>query len=238
MGARLLLATLVSIGLVVAGTVPALAHISVLPAEAPAGGFTAYTFRMPNEKNVANTSLRVEFPPDMVVSRFMPKPGWEREVLRDNNQRIVGVSWTGGSLAPDEFDEFSIVARNPRQPGTVAFKAYQGYADGTVVEWVGGATAEEPAPVVNIVEATGAVADAHGQVSGGSGTGSGPGGAGSSTGGSGATNPPTTGSERPNPTTSSGGSDLSLVLALGAAILAIIALALAAVSLARRPQAT
>jgi len=235
MFARAIRAALLGFVLLLVSLADVSAHVTVEPTEGPTGGVMAYTFRVPTEKNVATTTLRIEFPPDLVVSRFMPKVGWEREVLRDSNQRIIGVVWSRGSLAPDEYDEFSIVARNPRQAGKIAFKAYQGYADGSVVEWVGPETAEEPAPVVNIVEATGAVADAHGQVSGSSGTAPTTGGAG----GSSTTNSSGSGAGAESPTAASGGgSDLSLFLALAATIVAVIAVAVAAVALVRRPQPT
>jgi hypothetical protein len=42
-------------------------------------------------------------------------------------------------------------ARTPKDTGDYAWKAYQTYEDGSVVEWTGPPDAEEPASVVTVV---------------------------------------------------------------------------------------
>ena len=52
------------------------------------------------------------------------------------------MTWSGGKVAPDQFDEFKIIAHVPNKPGTeLVFPAVQTYADGTAVHWIG-----EPRP--------------------------------------------------------------------------------------------
>ena len=226
---RLLLSALVSAvtSLALAAGV-ASAHVSVLPAEAPAGANQSYTVRVPSEKETPTVKVRVEFPPEVVVSRFMPKTGWTREVEKDSAGKIVAATWSGGKVASDEYEEFGFIARNPRDTGSVTFKAFQTYGDGETVAWVNAAGQERPASVTTITAATAASSggsiEQPGQAAAGAATGA-PAGA-----------PAAGGGTAPTVTSGRGTSDLGLFIALGAAGLALVGIALAAVSLARRPR--
>jgi uncharacterized protein YcnI len=140
LSAALLFATVVS------------AHVTVWPRESANNANELYSVRVPTEKDVPTVAVRIEFPEGMVVSRFVPAPGWQREVEKDANGRITAATWRGGSLAPDEVGIFQFSARNPNTNGSVAFKAYQTYGDGSVVEWTGPSDASTPAPQVAIVD--------------------------------------------------------------------------------------
>ena len=142
------LAAVVLLMLLLAGS--AAAHVTVLPAEAPAGAFVSFTVRVPGEKDVPTVSVRVEFPTGMTVSRFQPKPGWERVVEKDTAGRIVAATWSSGRISADEYEEFTFLARTPSEAGPLAFRAFQTYEGGEVVAWAGGAEDAEPAPVIEV----------------------------------------------------------------------------------------
>lgn len=222
---RLLLSALVSAiaSLALAASV-ASAHVSVLPAEAPAGANQSYTVRVPSEKETPTVKVRVEFPPEAVVSRFMPKAGWTREVEKDSAGKIVAATWSGGRIASDEYEEFGFIARNPKETGKISFKAFQTYGDGETVAWANAEGQERPASVTTITTATAASTGGSIEQPGQSAAGA-PAGASTS---SGAAAPPAASGR--------GTSDLGLFIALGAAGLALVGIALAAVSLARRPR--
>jgi hypothetical protein len=77
----------------------------------------------------------------------------EGETVTD---RVATVTWSGGSIAPGEFDEFGISAHVPNTPGRVlVFPALQTYAGGEVVRWIGSPDADEPAPRVQLTAAAG-----------------------------------------------------------------------------------
>ncbi|MBI2862891.1 MAG: YcnI family protein [Chloroflexi bacterium] len=133
------------------GVGAASAHITVWPQQSTAGASERYTVRVPTEKAVPTVKVRLEFPPEVTVSRFAPALGWQREVERDGTGRIAAVTWSGGSIAPDEFAEFTFLARNPQQAGKIAWKAYQTYQGGETMAWNGPENSEQPAAVVSIV---------------------------------------------------------------------------------------
>ena len=202
------------------------AHVSVLPAEAPAGSNQSYTVRVPSEKETPTIKVRVEFPPEVVVSRFMPKPGWTRDVEKDTAGKIVAATWSGGKVASDEYEEFGFIARNPKETGKISFKSFQTYGDGEIVAWANAEGQERPASVTTISAATAAS-------SGGSIEQPGQATAGGAAPAAGSTTAPAPGSAQ---TSARGGSDVGLFVAFAAAGLALVALAVAGVSLARRPR--
>lgn len=148
---KVLAATLLALTGLALLCMPVAAHVTLDPSETQAGAFVKYTVRVPCERAVPTVRVRVEFPSGLLVSRFMPKEGWEREVEKDSAGRVVAVTWFGGSIAPDEFEEFSFLARNPVNPGRVSWKAFQSYQDGVVVEWTGPEGSERPAPVTLVL---------------------------------------------------------------------------------------
>lgn len=204
------------------------AHVSIDPIAAAAKAVQRYTVRIPNEKEVPTVKVRVEFPAGVVVSRFLPTPGWTREVEKDSTGTLVAATWSGGQIGPDEFQEFGFIARNPADAGTIGWKVYQTYQDGETVAWTGPAGSEKPAAITTIRAATaeeppGPAATPAARAGGAVAT------------PAGITVTPAPAGEPAAPPAVAGGSDLSLFLALGALVLALVALSLAIIALLRRP---
>lgn len=142
---------------------PALAHVTVQPEEAPAGSFFRFVVRVPNERDDANTTrVEVKFPA-LASVRFQPEEVWQRRVTmrsldepiemfgRQITEVVDTVTWEGGQIAPDEFDEFAFTARLPDEQTVLEFPALQTYDSGEVVRWIGPADAEEPAARVQVI---------------------------------------------------------------------------------------
>jgi uncharacterized protein YcnI len=198
------------------------AHVTVNPNEAKPDSSQTFNVRVPTEKdNEATVRVRVEFPSGLTVSRFQPKPGWTREVERDGQQRLAAVTWSGGRIEPGEYDEFAFIARTPKDATALSFKAYQTYQGGETVEWVGAEGADRPAARVALRGAAGTGADDH-SADGGTAAATAPSNAAA----------PVAGSA----SASADGSDLSLFAALAAGVLAVIAIVLSSIALARRPR--
>jgi uncharacterized protein YcnI len=141
----------------------ALAHVTMQPNEAIAGGFQAFVVQVPNERDDASTvKVEVEFPPLPSVS-FQDVEGWDRKVEmvkfdepieafgEEVTEGVGTVTWSGGSIEPGEFARFG-VSIGPVPAGELEFKAIQTYSSGEVVRWIGPADADEPAPRVNGIE--------------------------------------------------------------------------------------
>ena len=70
------------------------------------------------------------------------------------------VTWSGGSIAPGQFDTFSLsVGPLPTNKSELAFPAIQTYSDGQSVSWIdvqpaGGPEPDHPQPVLHLVDRT------------------------------------------------------------------------------------
>ena len=151
MKARCIWALLLAICLLFGTASAGWAHVRVLPEEVPADSFEVFTVRVPTEKEIPTTQVRVEVPEGFSVSRVEPVPGWDYE-LEEDAGAVSAITWLGGEIGETEFRQFDIQGRTPAEPGEYAWNAYQTYADGEVIEWIGPAGSEEEASVVRVVE--------------------------------------------------------------------------------------
>lgn len=160
--------------------VPASGHVTVQPAEAPAGSFSRFVVRVPTERDDASTvKVEVRFPDNVTNAAFQPKQGWTRTVTMrtlDEPIEVFGepvtevidtVVWEGGAIAPGEFDEFGFSIRTPDEPGELRFPAVQTYDSGEEVRWVGEPDSDAPAGHVTVTAAEEDAAGGHGAASGG-----------------------------------------------------------------------
>ena len=102
--------------------------------ESKAGASETYRLNVPTEKEIPTTQVRLVVPAGVTLTRFQVLPGFTRSVVRNADGLITEVTWRG-RVAPQEYARFFFQARNPAQPGEVAWKVYQIYADGSVVAW-------------------------------------------------------------------------------------------------------
>jgi periplasmic copper chaperone A len=144
----------------------AAAHVTLNPREWEAGDFARFAIRVPNERDdAATTKITVRFPEPILSASFQPIEGWRRTVKmvrldepidiegEQISEKIDTVTWSGGRIAPGEFQEFGLSIRMPEEPGTeLAFPAVQTYSGGEVVRWIGPPDADEPAPTVAVTE--------------------------------------------------------------------------------------
>jgi uncharacterized protein YcnI len=127
------------------------AHVRVVPEEVPAGSFEVLTVRVPTEKDIPTTEVRVEIPEGFTISRVEPVPGWTYE-LEEEAGVVRAITWSGGEIGATEFQQFNIQGQTPEEPGEYPWSAFQTYEDGTVVEWTGPEDSEEPASVLSVTQ--------------------------------------------------------------------------------------
>lgn len=152
-------------------TVPALAHITITPGSAPPGSTAVLTFHIPNEESKADTTkVDMQIPTDHPIAQLLvkPVPGWTisvktvtlaKPLVTDDgsfSQAVSEVIWSGGQIAPGQFQDFTISADPlPQGVSQLAFKAIQTYSNGDVVRWIdvqqpGQPEPDHPAPVLTL----------------------------------------------------------------------------------------
>lgn len=111
---------------------PALSHVAADPAEATPDSHFRTALRVPHGcSGQPTTALRVAIPDGIVSAKPQAKPGWQAQVEsrklsnpidighgRKSDSVPAAVSWSGGSLPNDHFDEFGLVLKLPDAPGT------------------------------------------------------------------------------------------------------------------------
>ena len=129
---------------------PAWAHVVVSPEVVTAGDYETLTLSVPTEKEIPTTKIRVEVPEGFLLSGVQPVPGWEHNFQEDGGV-VRAVTFSGGEIRSQEFQQFLLQAQAPDKPGEYPWKAIQTYEDGSVVEWTGPPDSEEPASVIEVV---------------------------------------------------------------------------------------
>ena len=127
----------------------AYAHVRVSPEEVPADSYEKLTVSVPTERDVPTTEVRVEVPEGFEFLGVRPVPGWDYDFEEDADT-ITAITWSGGEIAPREFQEFTIQTKTPEEGGEFAWNAYQTYENGEVVEWTGPEGSEEEASLVRV----------------------------------------------------------------------------------------
>ena len=112
----------------------ALAHVTVAPETSKPAAFETYTIKAPTEKEIPAVGLRLILPAGFQYDSAGVKPGWKIETVKKGDT-VTEVSWSGGSIPPEQFDNFQIMGQNPPKSTTLVWKAYQTYADGSVIAW-------------------------------------------------------------------------------------------------------
>ncbi|MGH3904908.1 MAG: YcnI family protein [Pseudonocardiaceae bacterium] len=162
MSKKWIFSAMAACGLAVALAAPAAAHVTVQPGEASQGGYTAFAFRVPNERPDAGTvKLEVTLPADHPISaRTKPMTGWTAKVVKEGEAART-ITWTaqpGVRINPDEFQEFEVAAGPlPKDTDKLVLPTKQTYDNGEVVAWdappvaEGAEEPEHPAPVLTLL---------------------------------------------------------------------------------------
>jgi uncharacterized protein YcnI len=167
---------------VLALAAPAAAHVTVNPSNATQGGYTKVAFRVPNEKDTAQTvKVEVNLPTDAPIASVSLKPltGWtgttEKTKLAtpiktddgEITEAVTKITWTsaaGAAIQPAQFQEFEVSLGPLPAVDQIMFKALQTYSDGDIVRWIDEPTADgsepqHPAPILKLAKST--AADVH-----------------------------------------------------------------------------
>lgn len=120
--------------------VPALvaAHVVVTPTQAGIGDDVTFSVSVPNEKAVAVTELKLVVPAGLGELAPTVKPGWQIQTDTSGNGDsavVTAIIWSGSSIPTGLRDDFTFRAQVPAKATQLTWKAYQTYADGTVVSW-------------------------------------------------------------------------------------------------------
>jgi uncharacterized protein YcnI len=136
----------------------ALGHARVSPAVSLSGQLQLYSLAVPTEKEgLSTTKVVLTVPNGFGIDSFVPAPGWtmsERSRGAGEAAVVEQVTWSGGHTPTGRDSLFQFLAQ-PASPGTYTFRVLQTYSDGSLVDWSGSQSAEDPAPTITAVSSFG-----------------------------------------------------------------------------------
>jgi len=156
---------------------PSLAHISLQQNEAAPGAYKAVLGIPHGCDGEPTVSVHVEIPAGFIGAKPMPKPGWTLEIengdyakpYRLHGEEVssgpITITWSGGSLADEHYDEFTIrgTLADVESGQRLFFKTIQTCPSGAQEAWTEEPTEGQdphaldyPAPFVTIAAADGA----------------------------------------------------------------------------------
>lgn len=154
------------------------AHITLESGEAHVGGSYKAVFRVGHGcEGKPTTLVKVQIPEGVISAKPMPKPGWTVEKLKgayaktysyfdsEISEGVKEISWKGGSLADDDYDEFVVrvyLTTDLPVGKMLYFPIVQECPDGAAERWIeiapDGKSADDlqyPAPGIKLLEKAG-----------------------------------------------------------------------------------
>lgn len=128
---------------------PALAHEEISPSTFPTGKPTFFTLTAANEKKADLTRITVTVASGVPLGATTHQPpGWTPQKSETH------ITWSGGSVAPDNFEQWGFEIEGADQPGTLQFQVSMGFADGSTSDAGVDVTAVAPgAPATTVAPA-------------------------------------------------------------------------------------
>lgn len=132
MNPRVVIAATAIVYLLSAGQV--FAQSIVRPSQAATSSSQIFRLGSLNKREMALTGIRIVLPEGLSSVAPSVKPGWTIEV-KHKGAEVGEIIWSGGVIPPGQRDDFSFSADVPAVETTLVWKAYETYADGSVVAW-------------------------------------------------------------------------------------------------------
>jgi uncharacterized protein YcnI len=128
------------------------AHAALSPPVAKTGVLQQFTLAVPTEKEDATTTdVELTVPDGVQIDSFEPETGWTRHVNATGSGEeavVKQVTWSGGSVPSEEDAVFRFQATLTGGSKDYVFTVRQTYSDGSVVDWNGSESSEDPSPVI------------------------------------------------------------------------------------------
>ncbi|MGE3623779.1 MAG: YcnI family protein [Bdellovibrionales bacterium] len=113
--------------------VPAAAHVTANPSNAIAGTYFQTSFRITHGCEDSDTvAVQIQIPEGVMSVHPQAKPGWSVKISKYKlpepvdtghgkmaDEAVNAVSWTGGNLPADQYDDFGVVMKLPAAKGRV-----------------------------------------------------------------------------------------------------------------------
>jgi uncharacterized protein YcnI len=135
------------------------AHARVSPAVSVSKELQLYSLAVPTEKEgVTTTKVVLTVPQGFAIDSFVPAPGWTRTLKQSGSGEdavVQQVTWSGGKTPTEEDSLFQFLAQ-ASHAGSYTFQVQQTYSDGSIVNWNGSESSDDPSPTIDVKSSLGA----------------------------------------------------------------------------------
>ncbi|MSR06035.1 MAG: DUF1775 domain-containing protein [Gemmatimonadetes bacterium] len=128
---------LFAISLLIGAPAALCAQVSVSPNVTTPAAWERFAIRVINQTDTATVAVRVEVPEIIMLLGVQPKPGWTVQTVPATDSTPNVITWTGGTVAKGQFDEFAFLGRldpNAKEEA-LGFPVQIKRANGSVVDW-------------------------------------------------------------------------------------------------------
>jgi uncharacterized protein YcnI len=124
------------LGLVlVMGPTMAWAHIDIEPKETIPGRWETFVLNVPTETGSPTVEVQLDIPQGFEVEAVGHRTDWEMALRRDERGFVRSIVWSGGQIPPLMFEEFKLLAKASKAPGSYDWQARQRYAADQESTW-------------------------------------------------------------------------------------------------------
>ena len=132
------------------------AHVTVSPSVAQTSAWQTYTIKIPSEKDLPTTKITMKVPEGVAFKQYQPLAGWKITTEKNDSNEVTSITWEvdgdNEGIIAGQFQQFNFVAQNPKTEAEVAWDAFQYYSDGSIVEWTGQPSDNNPHSITTISE--------------------------------------------------------------------------------------
>jgi uncharacterized protein YcnI len=111
------------------------AHIDIEPKETIPSRWETFILNVPTETESATVEVQLDIPEGFEVEAVGHRSDWDMAIRRDARGFVREIVWSAGQIPPLTFDEFKLLAKAARSPGTYEWQARQRYADDQASTW-------------------------------------------------------------------------------------------------------
>jgi uncharacterized protein YcnI len=111
------------------------AHIDIEPKATIPSRWETFILNVPTETAAPTVEVQLSIPEGFEVEAVGHRTDWNTALQRDARGFVRQIVWSGGQLPSLTFDEFKLLAKAAKSPGTYEWQARQRYADDQESTW-------------------------------------------------------------------------------------------------------
>jgi hypothetical protein len=111
------------------------AHIDIEPKATIPGRWETFILNVPTETESPTVEIHLAIPEGFEVEAVGHRTDWHMAVRRDARGFMREIVWSAGQIPPLTFEEFKLLAKAAKSPGSYQWQARQRYADDQDSTW-------------------------------------------------------------------------------------------------------